>query len=254
MEVDFGKTAADYARHRAGFPPALFERLAARGIGQPGQRILDLGTGTGSLARGLALRGAEVTGIDPAEALLEQARQLDEAAGVTVDYRSGRAEATGLPDAAFDVVAAGQCWHWFKRDAAAREARRLLVPGGRLLIAHFDWIPLAGNVVAATEALIERHNPDWRFGGGTGLYPAWLEDAANAGFGAIETFSFDLAVAYSHEAWRGRIRASAGVGGSLAPDEVAAFDRAHAALLAAEFPEDPLEVPHRVFALTAIAP
>ena len=254
MEVDFGKTAADYARHRAGFPPALFERLAGRGIGLPTQRILDLGTGPGSLARGFAVRGAEVTGIDPAAPLLDEARRLDAAAGVTVDYRTGRAEATGLPDAGFDVVAAGQCWHWFDRAAAAREARRLLVPGGRLLIAHFDWIPLAGNVVAATEALIERHNPDWRFGGGTGLYPAWLGDAAEAGFDGIESFSFDLAVAYSHEAWRGRIRASAGVGGSLAPDEVEAFDRDHAALLAAEFPDDPLQVPHRVFALTAYAP
>ncbi len=252
MKVDFGKTAEDYATHRAGFPPALFERLAARGIGLPGQRILDLGTGTGSLARGFALRGAAVTGVDPAEPLLEQARQLDAAAGVTLDYRVGRAEATGLADAGFDVVAAGQCWHWFERAAAAGEAWRLLVPGGRLLIAHFDWIPLPGNVVAATEALIERHNPDWRFGGGTGLYPAWLGDAA--GFVDIETFSFDLAVAYSHEAWRGRIRASAGVGGSLTPEAVAAFDREHAALLAAEFPDDPLQVPHRVFALTARAP
>ena len=50
MEVDFGRTAADYARHRAGFPEELFERLAARGIGRAGPRILDLGSGTGSLA------------------------------------------------------------------------------------------------------------------------------------------------------------------------------------------------------------
>ncbi|MCH8999378.1 MAG: hypothetical protein IID48_14120 [Proteobacteria bacterium] len=50
MEVDFGRTAADYARHRAGFPEELFKRLAARGIGRAGQRVLDLGSGIGSLA------------------------------------------------------------------------------------------------------------------------------------------------------------------------------------------------------------
>ena len=85
MEVDFGKTAADYATHRAGFPAVLFERLGALGIGLPGQRILDLGTGTGSLARGFARRGAAVTGLDPSAALLAQARRLD-AAKVSARY------------------------------------------------------------------------------------------------------------------------------------------------------------------------
>lgn len=254
MTVDFGRTAQDYATHRAGFPEVLFERLAALGIGRDGQRILDLGTGTGSLARGFAKRGARVTALDPSKDLMAQARVLDEAAGVSIDYRVGKAEQTGLPDAAFDVVGAGQCWHWFDRAVAAREVRRLLVPEGRLLITHFDWLPLPGNVVAASEALIERYNPDWAYGGGKGIYPAWFDDAALAGFEDIEGFTFDLAVPYSHEAWRGRIRASAGVGGSLPDDKVEVFDREHQALLAEAFPEDLLSVPHRVFALTARAP
>ena len=44
-------------------------------------------------------------------------------------------------------------------NSAALEARRLLAPSGRLVIAHFDWLPLPGNVVEATEALIKAHNP-----------------------------------------------------------------------------------------------
>ena len=74
-----------------------------------------------------------------------------------------------------------------------------------------------------------------------------------AGFTDIETFSFDRAVSYSHEAWRGRIRASAGVCGSLPAEAALDFDRELAALLDAEFPEEPQEVPHRAFALLAIA-
>ncbi len=252
--MDFGLTAEDYGRFRAGFPASLFARLEAGDVIAPGLRVLDLGTGTGSLGRGFAGRGCRVVGLDLSTDLIAEARAQDDAAGLASAYLAGSAERVGLADGAFDIVAAGQCWHWFDRPAAAREARRLLKPGGRLVIAHFDWIPLAGNLVAATEDLIRAHNPDWAFGGGTGLHADWLADATGAGFEQIETFSFDAAVAYSHEAWRGRIRASAGVGASLPPARVAAFDEALAALLAERFPDDPQAVPHRVFCLTARAP
>ena len=82
MQIDFGKTAQDYGRYRAGFPPTLFERLVNFGIGSTGQRVLDLGTGTGTLARGFALRGCQVTGLDPSTSLTEEAKRLDREAGV----------------------------------------------------------------------------------------------------------------------------------------------------------------------------
>lgn len=254
VDVNFGRTAADYGRFRAGFPDALFARLQDAGVIRPGLRVLDLGTGSGSLGRGFARRGCTVVGLDPSPELIAEARRLDGEAGVASAYLAGAAERVGLADGAFDIVAAGQCWHWFDRAAAAREARRLLAAGGFLVICHFDWIPLPGNLVEATEGLIRQHNPDWALGGGSGLYPGWLADAATAGFADLETFSFDRAVAYGHEAWRGRIRASAGIGASLPPAQVEAFDRALAALLAERFPDDPQAVPHRVFCLTARAP
>ena len=254
FQADFGLTANDYATHRAGFPDSLFERLAGWGIGLPGQKIVDLGTGTGTLARGFALRGSRVTGIDPAAAMLQQAQKLDQAAGVQIEYRVATAEHTGLPDACADVVAAGQCWHWFDRAAAAREVKRILRPDGLVVLAHFDWIPLPGNLVEATEQLIRAHNPDWNLHGGNGLYPQWLTDLGQAGFSDLKTFSYDIFVPYTHEGWRGRIRASAGVGASLPPERVAAFDRELAALLQNRFPQPVLQVHHRVFAVAGRRP
>ncbi len=254
MKVDFGKTAADYAQHRAGFPDVLFERLAGFGVWRTGQRILDLGTGTGTLGRGFARLGCDVTGLDPSAELIEQAKALDRKEGLGTVYVMARAEATTFPDRSFDVVGAGQCWHWFDRPRAAAEARRVLVAQGPLVIAYFDWIPLPGNVVEATEQLIQHHNPAWKFGGGNGMYPPFLRDVAVAGFRAIESFSLDLDAVYSHEAWRGRVRASAGVGASLSPDRVAQFDRALEGLLRERFPDDPLKVFHRLFAIVCRAP
>jgi SAM-dependent methyltransferase len=249
VQIDFGKTAQDYGRYRVGFPPEFFDRVAAFGVGVAGQRVLDLGTGTGTLARGFALRGCHVTGLDPSAQLTEEAKRLDREAGVSVRYVTAKAERTGLPDAGFDIVSAGQCWHWFDRPKTAQEVRRLLAPKGRLVIAHFDWIPLPGNVVEATEKLIEHHNPEWKMGGGRGVYSRWLSDVAIAGFRNIETFSFDIFVPYSHEAWRGRIRASAGIAASLVPGQVARFDADLQTLLRERFPADALSVHHRVFAV-----
>ena len=254
MHVDFGKTAGDYARHRAGFPDAFFQRLLDEKLACPGELALDLGTGTGAVARGLALRGCAVTGLDPSEALLAQAAELDREAGVQVRQVRSKVEDATFPDASFDLVTAGQCWHWFDRPHAAALARRWLRPGGRLVIAHFDWLPLPGNMVEDTERLIRSHNPAWNLGGGTGLYPDWLNDVRGAGFGDVRTFSFDVAVPYTHRDWRGRIRASAGVGASLAPAAVERFDAELAELLAARHPADPMAVPHCVWVLSAVAP
>jgi SAM-dependent methyltransferase len=252
--VDFGRTADDYGRHRRGFPDEFFERLITRGIGLPGQTLLDLGTGTGTIARGFAQRGAAASGLDPSESMLAKARQLDEARGYSVRYVTGKAEALDFPAASFDVVTAGQCWHWFDRPVAACEALRVLRPGGFVVVAHFDWIPLEGNVVETTEKLILAFNPAWSMGGGAGIHPAWLADLSRAGFAALETFSFDVGVPYSHVDWRGRIRASAGVGGSLPTDAVQSFDNALAKILAQHHPEDPLEVHHRVWTLIGLRP
>ncbi len=247
MTADFGRTAADYSRHRAGFPEAFFARIKARDLIGPGTRLLDLGTGTGSIARGMARRGCHTFALDLAPQLLSQARKLDVDADIHTAYFLAAAEQCAIASNSFDIVTAGQCWHWFDGLRTAREVARVLVPGGRIIIAHFDWLPRAGNLVAATEALIKQHNPSWSLGDGNGFYPVWLNHLGDAGFVDLETFSFDLDVTYTQEAWRGRIRASAGVAASLPEPQVLAFDKDMGRLLRDSFPADPLEIPHRVF-------
>jgi ubiquinone/menaquinone biosynthesis C-methylase UbiE len=136
--VNFGKAAADYATFRAGVPDSFFDRLVRLGIGLPGQDLVDLGTGTGTLARGFVRRGCRVVGVDPDARMLAAARALDREHGMKIAYVEAKAEATGLTSASADVVAAGQCWHWFDRPRALDEVLRVLRNGGKLVIAHFD--------------------------------------------------------------------------------------------------------------------
>jgi SAM-dependent methyltransferase len=248
---DWSATSDDYAKHRQGFPPRFFDMIAQQGLFAPGMRVLDLGTGTGVVARALAARGGDVLGVDVAPGQVAASRRLAEEAGLAdrAHFAEGFAERTGQDADSFDLVIAGQCWHWFERGLAAAEARRVLKPGGALLIAHFDWLPQPGGVAHATEFLIEAHNPHWRMGRTTGFHPQWANDLSLAGFADLAFAGFDHAAVYPREDWRGRIRASAGIGGALDGAAVARFDAELAALLDARFPSEPLTVPHRVFAI-----
>jgi SAM-dependent methyltransferase len=248
---DWSATSTDYARHRHGFPPRFYDMIAREGLFAPGLHVLDLGTGTGTVARSLAALGAVVTGIDAAPGQVAAARKLAEQEGVAdrASFAEGLAERSGQPAAAFDLVVAAQCWHWFERPLAAAEAKRVLKPGGALLICHHDWMPHPGSLPHAAEFLIEAHNPRWKLGRGSGMYPAWSDDMRLAGFADIAFGGFDYDALYTREGWRGRIRASAGVGGTMDESAVARFDAEHAALLQARFPEEPLKAPHRVFAI-----
>ncbi|NKC32394.1 class I SAM-dependent methyltransferase [Falsiroseomonas selenitidurans] len=115
--------------------------MLARVAAAPVRAALDVGCGEGRFCRLLRARGIAATGIDPTEALLEEARRRDPGG----DYRPGRAEALPAPDAAFDLVVSYLSLIDIP-DAAAgiTEMARVLAPGGRLLIANLNPFFTAG--------------------------------------------------------------------------------------------------------------
>ncbi len=244
---DFGQAAAEYARWRQGFPPRLFDWLKTLDVGCPDQHVLDVGTGTGLMARELARRGCHVTALDPSEALLAEAERAAASENLSISHVSGRAEQTGLPEGGFDVITAATCWHWFDRAAAAAECWRLLRPGGRLVIAHLDWLRREGNVIDLTLQAIHAVNPppadrQWTF-----RYPDWLFELTDSGFDTYEVTAFPAKLTYSHDGWIGRIVASAQIGPALSSPEIEAFRTDLSERLANN--PDPMAVEHRVFAI-----
>ena len=243
---DFGKAAEDYAAYRKGFPDSFFQRLLREGIGKAGQRILDLGTGTGTLARGFARQGATVTGMDISHEMLQHACKLGVREGAPAAYVLAKSEAVPLASGSFDVITAGSCWHWFDGAAAAKECRRLLKPGGLLIIAHFSYLAQKGNAAGRTEDLILERNPTWPLAGSDGRCAKWSAHMESAGFKDIREDFYDEPIPWSHEEWRGRIRACNGVLALGMGPKIQEFDRDLATLLREEFPGEPMWIPHRI--------
>ncbi len=135
-QEQFDRQATLYAKstvHRSGPSlPVLIEYADPK----PGERALDVATGTGNAAFAIAERGAAVVGVDVSKGMLEQARRRAQEEGRDVLFQEGAAEALPFPAGSFDLVVARHAPHHF-RDVARflAEVRRVLRPGGRFVMA-----------------------------------------------------------------------------------------------------------------------
>ncbi|MFI6953370.1 class I SAM-dependent methyltransferase [Nocardia sp. NPDC050408] len=140
----------------------VYRRLAELSGAGPGDRALDIGCGTGYLTRRLASVAATVVGLDPSAAVLERARRITAEPNCT--YTVGVAESLTAEDDSFDVVANCLMLHHLPEDlraTALTEMRRVLRPGGRLLIGEFrpPANPIGRHLVGALTGPAMEHNP-----------------------------------------------------------------------------------------------
>ena len=184
---------------------------------EPGSEVLDLACGHGRIASRIAQRGARVTGLDATALFLDRARAQAAAAAVSIEYVQGDMRSLPWPDQSFDRVISWFTSFGYFDDAenrlVLREARRVLRPGGRLLIENNNlaellprWLPAVvierdGNFSidratfdpitgrSMTERVITRDGRTRRFGFSVRMFiAAELRDwALQAGFDAVES-------------------------------------------------------------------
>ncbi len=229
--IDWGQTSRDYAIFRPGPPPSFFHRLQAMGIGLPRQNILDLGTGTGALAREFAKQESVVSAVDVSKEQIEAAKDLARKDGLSVDFQTAPAEVLPFADGVFDIVTAHQCWLYFDKPKTLAEVARVTKYHGLLVTSHFSWLPREDKIAKASEELILKYNPQWTAADWSGVIPPIPQWAVEAKLTLKGMFYYDEPIPFTREAWRGRIRACRAIGATLSPSEVKAFDHEHEALL-----------------------
>ena len=232
---DWGRASADYAKFRDIYPEEFYRHITDRGLCIKGQKVLDIGTGTGVLPRNMYRFGAEWTGTDISEGQIEQAKLLSE--GMDIEYFAKPAEELGFPDESFDVVTACQCYWYFDHAGIAPQLSRILKKDGRYVILLMNWLPFEDKVAGASEELVLKYNPDWS-GGGEKVHPVGIPEEYGPYFDVVGTEEFLLDVPFTREKWNGRMKACRGIGASLPPEKIAEWEKEHMALLEKIAPEE----------------
>jgi demethylmenaquinone methyltransferase/2-methoxy-6-polyprenyl-1,4-benzoquinol methylase len=126
------------------------ERIARLGEFQPSDTVLDVGGGTGRIARFFVGKVARVIVLDPSEGMLRQCR-----ARRGLECVLGGGEKIPLADASVDKVVLVDAFHHIPdQSAALREIRRVLAPGGRVVLEEFNPGALGGKCVALLEKFL----------------------------------------------------------------------------------------------------
>ena len=227
---DWGKTSEYYARYRDIYPEEFYRKVADRGLCIAGQKVLDLGTGTGVLPRNMYRYGAEWIGTDISPEQIEQAKRLAAESGMSIRFETAAAEQIDFPAGSFDVITACQCFLYFDHKRIAPMLHRILKKDGRIVILYMAWLPFEDEIAGKSEELVRKFNREWS-GGGETKRPIRTPEVMFDYFDLEDHEEYDLKVPFTRESWHGRMIACRGVGASLSSEDLARWEEEHRKLL-----------------------
>lgn len=218
----FGTDAERYDRARPRYPDALVARIVAA---CPGRDILDVGCGTGIVARQFQAVGCRVLGIEPDSRMVEVAGRLGVEAAVATF------EAWEPAGREFDAIVSGTAWHWIDPVAAAVKAAGLLRPDGRLA-AFWNVFRLPAQLAESVAGICRRAMPDLPFDFAAmvqhtldAYQPLFMKAADGireaGGYGEPEQWRHDWEWTYTRDAWLDQMPTQ-GAFTRLPPDRLAA--------------------------------
>lgn len=204
-KVRFSNRVDAYVKYRPDYPREAIDYL----YGPIGMRteseIADVGAGTGIFSKLLLDRGSRVTAVEPNPEMREAAeREL----GDRPNFRAvaGAAEDTGLPERSADFIVCAQAFHWFDREAAQAEFRRILRPGGRVVLVWNSRLTEGTPFLEEYERLLLRYGTDYAKVNHRNI----SVDALRAFFkeGTMEKAVFPNRQIFDYDGLSGRLRSS----------------------------------------------
>lgn len=256
MEINFGNVAESYLKYRDDIPESLTSVLEQRGIEISGSKIADLGAGPGLLSKMLSDRGGIIDAVEPSESLIKTGKD-HVGEDPRINFKRGYAEDTNLQTDQYDIVFVMRAWHWFRRDGAMKEIKRILKPQGYLIVMDSGFTP-SEKVVKKSMKIIRKHSPDGE------LQPAgskadseqminsfpveWFEEWKKDKFDLAEMFKIDYKMKFSNEEWIGRLKTVSMVAYIEQNERAKALDEVMA-YVDENFEKKKVKIPHRLTAV-----
>lgn len=207
----FSDRVKHYVKHRPTYPPGLID-LLTREAGLSGHSVVaDIGSGTGISSEPFLRNGNTVYAVEPNDEMRAAAEEL---LGSRAGFRSvaGTAERTRLGDRSVDLVAAMQAFHWFDGPVARAEFKRILRPGGRVVLVWNTRRTGGTRFLEGYEQILRKWGTDYQ----KVRHDRAGHDAIAAFFapGAFVMHRLDNAQVFDFEGLKGRVLSS-----SYAPNE-----------------------------------
>jgi SAM-dependent methyltransferase len=234
---DWGNTSKDYAKYRDVYPAEFYQSIIDLGLCKDGQKVLDIGTGTGVLPRNMYQYGAKWIGTDISNNQIEQAKLLAAEKGMDIEFYTCPAEEVNYKDNTFDVITVCQCIWYLDARVIAGKFAQMLKPGGKLLILYMGWLPYEDAIAGKSEEIILKHNSSWSSYGDT-VHPVFIPDELRMNFEVILQKEYRVDVLFTREGWHGRMRACRGVGAAMNQQQLSAWNEEHKKMLIENAPEE----------------
>lgn len=228
---DWGRVSEKYGKYRDIYPEEFYKKIVDLGLCTKGQKVLDLGTGTGVLPRNLYQYGAQFVGADISENQIKEAQRLSEENGMDIQYVCASAENMDFADETFDTVTACQCFMYFDKNIVLPKIHRILKENGHFAILFMAWLPDESEIARKSEDLVLKYNPAWTGANMQRSIPNLPKEGSDL-FSVENAIGFDIDIPFTRETWHGRMVACRGIGASsLSAAEIVAFEKEHKVFL-----------------------
>jgi len=138
----FDSTESYYAEYRPNYSPETIKHICKRFSLTNNSRVLDLGCGTGQITIPLSIHAGEIIGMDPNEAMIEQAKQeANKEDHENISWQVGSDENVTADFPPVDLTTIGRAFHWMNQDRLLNTIKRITEPeGGIALVGDNEWL------------------------------------------------------------------------------------------------------------------